>query len=102
MCLAIPGRVIEVFEEAGLRMGRINYAGTVNNACLEYVPDIRVGQYTVVHAGFALSIIDEEEALKSHEVWEELIRIADRGAGDDEQYTADLETIQNLKGNAEK
>jgi len=98
MCLAIPGKVIEIFDEAGLKMGKIDYAGTVNKACLEYVPDIQVGQYTVVHAGFALSIIDGEEALKSYEAWEELIQTAsDQG---DDQYKDYLATIQSLKESA--
>ena len=76
MCLAIPGKVIEIIEENGLKMGRISYGGTLNKACLEYVSDIKVGQYTVVHAGFALSIIDEKEAMKSYEVWKELSEAA--------------------------
>lgn len=73
MCLAVPGKVVEIFTEGGLRMGRIDYAGTINQACLEYVPEIAVGQYTVVHAGFALSVIDEEEAQASFAVWREFI-----------------------------
>ena len=72
MCLGIPGKVEKIFVENGLKMGEINYGGTVNKACLEYVPDIEVGQYTVVHAGFGISIIDEDEAMKSYEAWEEL------------------------------
>ena len=57
-------------------MGKIDYAGTINKACLEYVPDIAVGQYTVVHAGFGISIINEEEAMKTYEVWNEFIDAA--------------------------
>lgn len=95
MCLAVPGKVVEIFEEAGLKMGRIDYAGTVNTACLEYIPDIRVGQYTVVHAGFGLSIIDEEEAARSYAAWEELIATAAGQAGD--RYNDQLRTIRSLK-----
>ncbi len=72
MCLAIPGRVVEIFQENGLMMGLVDYSGTVSKVCLEYVPQITVGQYTVVHAGFALSILDEEEAAKSFAAWQEL------------------------------
>ncbi|MBU0674193.1 MAG: HypC/HybG/HupF family hydrogenase formation chaperone [Proteobacteria bacterium] len=96
MCLAIPGKVIEIFTEAGLLMGRVDYAGTVNTICLEYVPEITVGKYTVVHAGFALSVIDEEEAMKSYEAWQELIETAARDGGG---YEDQLATIENLKGN---
>lgn len=76
MCLAIPGKVIEIHEENGLKMGRIDYSGTINTACLEYVPEIQPGQYTIVHAGFAISIIDEEEAQKTYAVWNELVDAA--------------------------
>lgn len=76
MCLGIPGKVIEIFDESGLKMGKIDYGGTTNRACLEYVPEIEVGQYIIVHAGFAISIIDEEEAMKSYEVWQELMEAA--------------------------
>jgi hydrogenase expression/formation protein HypC len=72
MCLAIPGKIIEISREAGLKMGRIDYGGTINRACLEYVPDAAVGQYALVHAGFAISVLDEEEAEKSLAVWQEL------------------------------
>ncbi len=76
MCLAIPGKVIEIFEENGLKMGKLDYAGTINSACLEYVPDVQIGQYAIVHAGFAISIIDEEEARRTYEVWDELVEAA--------------------------
>ena len=74
MCLAIPGRVVEIFQENGLLMGHIDYSGAVNTICLEYVPEIAGGQYTVVHAGFALSVLDEEEAQQSFAAWRELTR----------------------------
>ena len=72
MCLAIPGKVIEITEENGIQMGRIDYAGTVNSACLAYVPEVKIGQYVIVHAGFALSIVDEEEAKKTLELFDEM------------------------------
>ena len=73
MCLAIPGKLLEVIEENGLKMGDIDFAGSVSRACLEYVPEIEVGQYTIVHAGFALSILNEEEVKNSFDAWDELI-----------------------------
>ena len=72
MCLAIPGKVIEIFDENGLKMGKIDYSGTSNIACLEYVPDIKAGEYVIVHAGFAISVIDESEARKTLELWDEM------------------------------
>jgi hydrogenase expression/formation protein HypC len=77
MCLAVPGRVLEIYEEHGLKMGKIDYAGNVNVACLEYVPEVQVGQYVIVHAGFAISVLDEEEARKTLELWRELAEAAE-------------------------
>ncbi len=74
MCLAIPGKLIEITDENGLKMGTVDVSGTLTKACLEYVPDIAIGQYTIVHAGFALKVIDEAEAAESLKLWDELIR----------------------------
>jgi hydrogenase expression/formation protein HypC len=80
MCLAIPGKVIEIYSENGLKMGKIDYSGTVNAACLEYVPEVKSGEYVIVHAGFAISIIDEEEAKKTLRLWDEMKeKAADEG-----------------------
>ena len=73
MCLAIPGKLLEIFDENGLKMGTVDVNGSKSRACLEYVPDIKTGQYTIIHAGFALKIIDEEEAAESLKLWQELI-----------------------------
>lgn len=80
MCLAIPGKLIETFEENGLKMGRLDYAGTTNVACLAYTPEAEIGQYVMVHAGFGISVIDEVEAEKTYAVWQEMIdRAAEEG-----------------------
>ena len=65
MCLAIPGKVEEITSEGGLRVGRVNFGGIVKRVCLDYVPEVEVGDYTIVHVGFALSKIDEETAEKT-------------------------------------
>lgn len=62
MCLAVPGRVESIHEENGTRMGRVNFGGVVKEICLAYLPDIAVGDYTIVHVGFAISKIDEASA----------------------------------------
>ena len=92
MCLAIPGKVVEVFEENGLLMGHIDYNGTLNNSCLAYVPEVKVGQYVIVHAGFAISVLDEEEAQKSLEAWDDLTdQLKDQG------YTIENEPLSEKK-----
>ena len=65
MCLAVPGQVKSIFEAGGTRMGRVDFGGITKEVCLAYLPDIEVGDYTIVHVGFAISKIDEVAALDS-------------------------------------
>ncbi len=62
MCLAIPGKVIEISEQDGLAMGKVEFGGILKDVCLAYTPDVQIGQYVLVHVGFAISQIDEAEA----------------------------------------
>ncbi len=72
MCLGVPGKVVEIYEVGGLKMGKVDFGGVTREACLAYVPEIAVGEYTVIHVGFAISQISEEEALLSLETIQEL------------------------------
>jgi hydrogenase expression/formation protein HypC len=72
MCLAIPGKVVEIYEENELKMGKIDFSGSMNSACLAYVPEVEVGQYVVVHAGFAIQVLDEKQAHEVFEAWDDL------------------------------
>ena len=65
MCLAVPGKITEIYEANGLLMGKIDFGGVVREACLTYVPEAKVGEYTIIHVGFALHLIDEEAALET-------------------------------------
>jgi hydrogenase expression/formation protein HypC len=65
MCLGIPGKITEIYEANGLKMGKVDFGGVVRETCLAYVPEAKVGDYTVVHVGFALNLLDEEEALET-------------------------------------
>ena len=62
MCLAIPGMVVEVFHEQQLRMGKIDFGGVAKRVCLEYLPEAKIGDYVLVHVGFALARVDETQA----------------------------------------
>lgn len=73
MCLAVPGRVIEIYEQSGLKMCKIDFGGVTREACLAYVPDIEVGEYTVVHVGFAISRISPEEAQESLALLQQIV-----------------------------
>jgi hydrogenase expression/formation protein HypC len=77
MCLAVPGKIIEIYNNAGLLMGKIDFNGVVREACLAYVPEAKVGDYTIIHVGFALNLIDEEEALEILNLFEEISSSAD-------------------------
>jgi hydrogenase expression/formation protein HypC len=62
MCLGIPGKIVSIEADAPLRMGRVSFGGTLREVCLAYVPDAQVDDYVIVHVGFAISTVDEEEA----------------------------------------
>lgn len=72
MCLAVPGQIQDIYEANGARMGKVNFGGVVKEVCLAYVPEIGVGDYTIVHVGFAISKIDEQSALDTLKVFDEL------------------------------
>ena len=65
MCLAVPGKILEIYETNGLLMGKIDFGGVTREACLTYVPEAKIGDYTIIHVGFALNLIDEAEALET-------------------------------------
>jgi hydrogenase expression/formation protein HypC len=73
MCLGVPGKIIEIYTAGGLRMGKVDFGGVIREACLEYVPEVEVGDYTVIHVGFAISRLSEEEALASLETINEIV-----------------------------
>lgn len=65
MCLGIPGKVIEIYDVDGIRMGQVDFGGLTKEICLAYVPEVEVGDYTVVHVGFAITQLDEQAAQES-------------------------------------
>ncbi|SEO81241.1 HypC/HybG/HupF family hydrogenase formation chaperone [Actinacidiphila rubida] len=72
MCLAVPGKVMEIEERDGTRMATVDFGGVVKDVCLEYLPDLKVGEYTIVHVGFALQRLDEASALQSLALFQNL------------------------------
>ena len=65
MCLGIPGKITDIYQSNGLRMAKIDFGGVTREACLEYVPEAQIGDYTLIHVGFALNLISEQEALET-------------------------------------
>lgn len=80
MCLGIPGRILEIYEKDGLPMGRVEFSGIVKEICLAYTPEAQVDDYVIVHVGFAISRIDEQEA---QEVFSYLNEIGEAGELED-------------------
>ena len=72
MCLAVPGQIVDVRDEMGTKMATISFDGIHKDICLAYVPDIEVGDYAIVHVGFAISRIDEESALETLQMFRDL------------------------------
>ena len=77
MCLGIPGRVVSREAEDGLLMGRVDFGGVARKVCLEHVADVQVGEYVLVHVGFALSKIDAQEAQKIFSLLNELDQLSE-------------------------
>jgi hydrogenase expression/formation protein HypC len=85
MCLAIPGKLVEISEDAsGVRMGKANFGGIVKQVCLEYTPEAGMGDYVLVHVGFALSKVDEEEAARTYEILKEMEQLQELDIPDQE------------------
>ena len=82
MCLGIPGRVQEVYEDRGTRMAVVDFGGVTRTVCLAYVPEVVTSDWTIVHAGFAITRLDEESALETLRTLEELGTVADELGGD--------------------
>ena len=82
MCLAIPGKIESISGEDPItRMGRVNFGGVIKEASLAYVPEAQVGEYVIVHAGFALSKVDEDEAQKVFEYLKQMDELAELKEG---------------------
>ena len=72
MCLAVPGKILEAQERDGMRVGRVQFGGIVREVSLDFVPEAAVGDYVIVHVGFAISRVDAEEAARTYKLLEEM------------------------------
>jgi hydrogenase expression/formation protein HypC len=77
MCLAIPGKVISDYQQGSMRMARVQFGGVVREVCLEYVPETHIGDYVLVHVGFAISRMDEQEAQRTYELLQEMDQLTE-------------------------
>lgn len=72
MCLAVPGKVLEVYDAHDTKMGKVDFDGITKEICLAYLPDIQPGDYTIVHVGFAISKIDEKSAMETLQIFRDM------------------------------
>jgi hydrogenase expression/formation protein HypC len=78
VCLGVPGKVVEIHRQDGIRMGTVDFGGITRSACLEYAPEVDVGSFVVIHVGFAISVVDEVEAARSYALLKEMDNLEHR------------------------
>ena len=72
MCLGVPGKIVETYEKGGLQMAKVDFGGVFREACLNYVPEAKVGEYCIIHVGFAISLLSESEAKETLELLKQI------------------------------
>ncbi len=77
MCLGVPARIEEIYQKDGLRMSRVDFGGVSREVCLDYVPEAKVGDYCIIHVGFAISLLSESEAKETLALLNEIANIED-------------------------
>ena len=75
MCLGVPGKIVEIYQANGLDMGKIDFGGVVREVCLSYTPEAKIGDYALIHVGFALNLLSEEEAQETLALLEQIADI---------------------------
>ena len=68
MCLGVPGKIVDVYESNGLQMAKVDFGGIFREACLSYVPEAKIGEYCIIHVGFAISLLSEKDAMETLEL----------------------------------
>jgi hydrogenase expression/formation protein HypC len=75
MCLAVPGRIEEIYQKDGLKMARVDFGGAQREVCLVYVPEAQVGEYCIIHVGFAISLLSEAEAKETLALLQDIVNL---------------------------
>ena len=81
MCLGVPGRIIKIHDKNGLKMADVDFGGVLREVCLDYVPDAGIGDYCIVHVGFALSLLSETEALETLSLLNDIAQLDQEPSG---------------------
>jgi hydrogenase expression/formation protein HypC len=77
MCLGIPGRIQEIYDDHGTKMAKVDFGGVSREVCIEVIPDAKPGDWTIIHAGFALNLLSEEEAQETLDILQQMAELAD-------------------------
>lgn len=77
MCLGIPGKIITIYENHGTKMAKIDFGGVSREVCIEVIPEAKPGDWTIVHAGFALNLLSEDEAQETLDILQEMAELAE-------------------------
>ena len=77
MCLGVPGKIIEIYEKESMKMGKVDFGGVIRETCFDFVPEAKIGDYTIIHVGFAISLLSEEEALSTLEMLREISQLGE-------------------------
>jgi hydrogenase expression/formation protein HypC len=75
MCLGVPGKIVDLYEKGGLKMAKVDFDGIFREACLSYVPEAQVGEYCVIHVGFAISLLSESDAMETLDLLRQISNI---------------------------
>ena len=77
MCLAVPGKIIAIDDKEEMKMAKVNFGGVIKEVCLDWIENPKIGEYVLVHVGFAINKIDEEDAKETIELLREMGEIPD-------------------------
>jgi len=77
MCLGIPGKIISIYEDHGTKMAKVDFGGVTREVCIEVIPEAKPGDWTIIHAGFALNLLSEEEAQETLDILQQMAELSD-------------------------
>ena len=78
MCLGIPGKIISIYEDYGTKMAKVDFGGVTREVCIEVIPEAKPGDWTIIHAGFALNLLSEEEAQETLDILQQMAELTDQ------------------------
>ena len=100
MCLGIPGKVVETWQQHHILMGRVDFGGVFKQVCLEHVAEAQPGSYVIVHAGFGLSVVDEDEARQIFAFLEQMDELEELQEAEQRPAAAEVKAAEAKAGDS--